>query len=307
MPIQFDSGYDTANHWRLTVPGRSYKTHVVVYNDHIIEPGSYDTLEYCRGYKWQLATKFLNTFDHTQYQYIGFFDHDIVTDVDNIERAFQEARKYKLKLFQMSLDSRNPTKSLPHLTQRSNSTVRKIQYVEGMAPIFHTSIIPVLKALLNFYSFKVGWGLDNILPYVIRPITKSPLGVIDAVKMLHKPLREEGKLDHSSTYNKDQAAEEYWETCDVVLPQFMKHYYNIDQSPLNAWNTSLTIRNNIIGVRHPIHGEGKVLQYNKDSRGLVTEYIIKFKNGTRAFRYFDLVGAGMFAATKRKMTKETYE
>lgn len=299
MPIQFDSDYDSDNHWRFIKPNRLYHTNITVYNDIAVEPNTYDQLSHKKGFKWQLVTNFLRDFDHTQYEYIGFFDQDIVTDIQNLNTAFQVAKSLEIMFFQLSLNPKNPTPSLPHLTQKTKFAARRIPYVEGMAPIFHTSLIPLLKQLLNFYEFKIGWGLDVILPSVL----KTKPFVIDKVSMLHKPIDQ----SKPSVYNSHNAFNEYVETVDIVYPKFMKIHYGEDAVLYPGEGTVLEQncmqRERVVAVDHPLYGRGKCIKYNKDSRGLTLSYDIQFQDQTRTLSFFDIVlpCKVYFLPTKKKI------
>ena len=72
IPIGYHDAYDKDNHWRLTKPTRNYEVVAYNYNDFQPETGTYDTVVRDKGFKWDLAKHFMETFDYRDYDYIGF-------------------------------------------------------------------------------------------------------------------------------------------------------------------------------------------------------------------------------------------
>ena len=98
-----DPRWKKEDHWRWTHNDRDYKTLVVVYNDFNPEPGSYDYLIRKKGLKWNLIPDVCKEFDWQDYDYIGCFDDDYLTDFKSINRSLEIARLYDFRLFQQSL------------------------------------------------------------------------------------------------------------------------------------------------------------------------------------------------------------
>lgn len=212
--------YEIGCHWRQTHPQRNYETHVCSYNDFQPEPNTYDYLSSDRGWKWELVKRFLSTLDHRRYEYIGFFDDDLITDYNNINTSIQIAREVGATLFQLStLLGSESTHRVLH--QQQGVLYTETKFVEGMGPFIHNSLIPTFKELLDFYEFKSGWGLDVILAKALKAKTV----VIHKASMYHPPQNIKG-----SYYNKDEAFKEMYEVQNITFPRWMKHKYNEDSS-----------------------------------------------------------------------------
>ena len=95
-----DDAYDKENHWRFTKPERTYETCVVVFNDHQPEPGTYDYIIRWKGLKWNLIPEVCKIINWEDYDYIGCWDDDYVTDIQSVNRALALARQYDFRLFQ---------------------------------------------------------------------------------------------------------------------------------------------------------------------------------------------------------------
>jgi hypothetical protein len=219
-PIQFHSAYDKDNHWRFTKESRNYKTVVYQYKDFDIEENSYDILVRDTGSKWDLAKHFLDTYDYREYDYIGFWDDDLITDIQSVNRAIDIASENDMKMFQLSTIQGSDSS---HHVLRQNLSYKysMTNFNEGMAPFFHSSLIPILLEFWNHHQVKSGWGFDMIL----SAITKQRCGVIHEVSMYH-PGKE-------SSYDKVAAVLEMYEILTKVYPKFMKSKYNEDCGPFN--------------------------------------------------------------------------
>ena len=220
IPIEHHYAYDKENHWRFTKPSRNYETVLYQYKDFDIEPNSYDTLIEDEGYKWDLAKHFLDTFDYRDYEYIGFFDDDLITDIHSVNRALEIAKKNNIKLFQLStIIGSESTHAILH--QNLNYTYSRTNFVEGMAPFLHSSLIPILLEFWKHHEVKSGWGFDMIL----SAITKERAGVIHEVSMYHP--------NKPSYYDKQKAYDEMYHILMDVYPKFMKKQYDEDVTVFN--------------------------------------------------------------------------
>ena len=220
IPLNFHDAYDKENHWRFTKEHRNYKTIVYQYKDFDIEPNTYDELIRDTGFKWDLAKHFLDTYDYRDYDYIGFWDDDLVTDIQSINRAIEIATEKNIKIFQLStIQGSDSTHQILHqnLSYKYSST----NFNEGMGPFFHSSLIPILLDFWKHHQVKSGWGFDMIF----SAITKEKCGVIHDVSMYHP-----GKVSY---YNKGAAFSEMNEILTNVYPKFMKEKYNEDHSAFN--------------------------------------------------------------------------
>jgi hypothetical protein len=212
IPIAFHPSYDRDNHWRMVKPTRNYEVVAYNYNNFQPESGTYDILVKDRGYKWEMAKHFLETFDYTEYDYIGFWDDDLITDIQSINRAIEIAVDNNLKLFQLStISGSDSTHTILH--QDLSKSYSKTNFNEGMGQFVHSSLIPIILQFFKHHKVKSGWGFDLIM----SSICKEKCGVIHEVSMYHpaKP----------SSYDKTLAHSEMHKILTWVYPNFMKDQY----------------------------------------------------------------------------------
>jgi hypothetical protein len=103
--LSFHETYDKNNHWRYNKSNRDYEVIAYQYKDFDIEPDTYDYLVNDVGFKWYFSKHFLDTFDWRDYNYIGFWDDDLVTDIQSVNRGLELAEKHDMKMFQLSIHS----------------------------------------------------------------------------------------------------------------------------------------------------------------------------------------------------------
>jgi hypothetical protein len=219
IPMNFHEDYDASNHWRYIKDTRMYETAVYQYKNFDIEANSYDFLTRDTGWKWKMAKNFVDTYDYTDYEYIGFLDDDLVTDIQSINRALEIARENHIKLFQMSLN--NDSEKQHEVT--FNDPLMKYtvtNFVEGMGPFIHSSLMPIVMEFWKYHEIKSGWGFDIVLPAIL----KAKTAVIHEVSMHHVP-------KHNPYYDKAAAFEEMYHIMNNVYPKFMKEYYGEDCGP----------------------------------------------------------------------------
>ena len=147
--LSFHEAYDKDNHWRYKKPERNYEVIAYQYSDFVPETDSYDYLIKDVGFKWDLVKHFLDTFDWRDYDYIGFWDDDLVTDIQSVNRGFELAEKHDMKMFQLSTIAGSASSHLV-LHQNTEWVYSRTNFIEGMAPIFHSSLIPTL---LDFWEY----------------------------------------------------------------------------------------------------------------------------------------------------------
>ena len=97
-PLTFNDKFDKENHWRYTKENRLYETLVFQYSDFIPEENTYDMLIRKSGQKWFLIKEHLKNINYENYDYIGFLDDDLITDVDNLNTAIKIAQENDLKI-----------------------------------------------------------------------------------------------------------------------------------------------------------------------------------------------------------------
>jgi hypothetical protein len=216
-PLTFDERFDKENHWRYTKPNRLYETLVIQYESFVPEENTYDSLAEKKGFKWNLAKEYLPKLNYKDYDYIGFLDDDLITDIENLNRAFSIAQKNNLKLFQLSVTN-DSDMFWPILVNKPGIKYTKTNFIEVMGPFIHTSLIPVCLELWNKYDIYSGWGFDKVL----CDLTKTDAAVIHASQMYHPK--------KTSSYNKSSAFAEMYNLTDKVMPKFMKNKYNEEWS-----------------------------------------------------------------------------
>ena len=213
IPIAFHDAYDKDNHWRYTKDTRNYQTIAYNYNDYHIEEGTYDIVVKDKGFKWQMAKHFLETFDYRDYEYIGFWDDDLITDIQSINRGLEIAKQNDIKIWQLSTIAGSDS-SHGILHQDKNLKYTTTNFNEGMGVFFHSSLIPTLLKFWEYHEVKSGYGFDLIF----SSITKEKCGVIHECSMYHpaKP----------SYYNLGEAIKEQNHITQNIYPKFMKDTYN---------------------------------------------------------------------------------
>jgi hypothetical protein len=218
IPLANHPAYDAENHWRLTKPNRNYEVVAYTYNDFQPETGTYDTIIRDKGFKWELAKHFLETFDYTDYDYIGFWDDDLVTDIQSINRAIEIATEKDIKLFQLSTIAGSDS-SHGILHQDLSKVYSVTNFNEGMGQFIHSSLIPTVLQFFKHHNVKSGWGFDLIM----SSICKERCAVIHEVSMYHpsKP----------SYYDKSKAHKEMEKILNEVYPNFMRDQYKEDVGP----------------------------------------------------------------------------
>lgn len=212
-PLTFDDRFDKDNHWRFTKQERNYETFVIQYGKFKPEDSSYDMLAEQRGQKWALVKEYIEKIDYKKYEYIGFFDDDLITDIQNLNNAFKFATENNLKLFQMSVTDDSDV-FYPILRNKPGVRYTKTNFIEVMGPVIHTSLIPLCIELWNKYDVSTGWGFDKIL----CDLTKTDAAVIHTSQMYH-PRKE-------SSYDKSAAFSEMNKLLGEVFPKFMNEKYN---------------------------------------------------------------------------------
>lgn len=227
IPVAFHPPvYDPDNHWRYTKENRLYDVVVYPYNDIEVEPNTYDYIvKGVKGYKWQIAKKFLTEFDYSQYEYIAFFDDDLITDIQNINNAITVAQENDIKIFQLSMLAGSEC-SHGILIQNPEWEFSRVSFNEGMGPFIHISLIPILLDFWKFHDVKSGYGFDAIL----TKITNQAAGVIHSSSMFHPPSTFKGYVP--SYYNKNEADAEMAHIFNTVYPDFMYRKYGLYVSPL---------------------------------------------------------------------------
>lgn len=281
IPLAFDHDYDPEYHWRLTTANRLYQTHVTCYNNFQFDINTYDTISYSKGTFCQLAKQHFRNVDLSQYEYIGFFADDVITDSHNINRALQTAYNNNIKAFTISFNQKNPCRAPNgiNFTQKAGINFLPNQELEILGTFLHASIAHIFFELINFYDCVIGWGLDVILGTVL----KTQPYVIHNASVLHNQYGP-------SHYKYDQANNEFIHLMDNVFYEFMEYKYNevIDRNIPLPWkpyqgsffNFINNQRKKIKMVEHREYGPGKIMRDSivEDSRGMWIRCDINYTN-----------------------------
>ena len=227
--------YDKDNHWRYVKPERLYETFVYQYKDDF-EPelGTYDHIAKGSGFKWEIVKKFLDNIDYTKYEYVGFFDDDVITDIDSVNYAISLAHDRNIKMFQLSL-LEGSERTHRVVFQDTLLKYSITNFNEGMGCFIHSSLIPILLEFYNFHQPKSGFGLDCIMCHIM----KQKAAVIHSKSMYHPPANFYGYTPHY--YDVSEAMNEMSHIFKNVYPKFMKQVYNEDTGPFNVPQTVFEI------------------------------------------------------------------
>jgi hypothetical protein len=215
--ITFDDRFDKENHWRYCHKNRLYETAVFAYSDFLPEPNTCDILIKDKGFKWSLTKKYIESFEYEKYEYIGFWDDDLITDIHNVNLALTIAQQNKLKIFQLSL-THDSDVFYPILRNKPELKYSITNFNEVMGLFIHSSLIPTVTEFWNRFDIYSGWGFDKVL----CDITKTDAAVIHSCQMYHPK-----KI---SSYNKSDAFDEMDKITYEITPQFMRDKYNEDWS-----------------------------------------------------------------------------
>lgn len=219
-PLHFDDAYDKNNHWRMTKPERTYETCVVVFNDFQPEPGTYDYIIRKKGLKWNLIPEVCKIINWQDYDYIGCWDDDYVTDIQSVNTALTLARQFDFRLFQQSLTSWTV---YPCLEQNKDYIFTETNFIELGVPFFRNDIFRKILMFLNDYKYeKSDWGIDKILCYYLQ----ASAHVIHNVSIKH--------ARRESSYDKADGFREMNYLMTEFFPKYMKEKFNIDYSPIDV-------------------------------------------------------------------------
>lgn len=214
-PLFFDDEHDKANHWRYTKPERTYETCVVVFKDDFDpEPGTYDYIIRKKGLKWNLIPEVAKIINWQDYDYIGCWDDDYVTDIQSLNNALNLARRHDFRLFQQSLTSWTV---YPILEHRTDVIFTETNFIELGVPFFRNDIFRKVLRFLNDYRYeKSDWGIDKILCYYLR----ATAHVIHNTTINH--VRPE------SSYSKEDGFREMDYLMRTFFPKYMKDKFGLE-------------------------------------------------------------------------------
>lgn len=138
-----------------------------------------------------------------KYEYFFVLDDDIIFNVCDINKMFEIANKYKLKICGPTFDNKSKISHIATRSKRRN-TLRYTNFVEVNVPLFSKS------AVKNFMKYEhpslVGWGIDYLYIWANGIENKNSFALVDSVvctnprdKTKEGSVRELTKLEN---YNK---------------------------------------------------------------------------------------------------------
>jgi hypothetical protein len=203
---------DVKDHWRWVHEERNYEVIAVQYGDFVLEEFTYDHIIKMKGFKWPIIKELSKQFDMTKWNYIGFYDDDVILDWKKMNRSFEIAKDKNFKAFQISLEKGSESQ-YPCTQQMNGISYTYTNFIEIMCPVISTSVLPQFIELANAYDVYTGWGLD----YVLAEYLNIKPAVIHEISMFHPP-----RPDTGSGYDKSKAFTEMNLLLNTVFPDEMK-------------------------------------------------------------------------------------
>jgi len=244
--LNFHEKYKNEDHWRYTKNDRCYDIILLPYDKSFVpQEGTYDILlPSMHGMKWEIVQYFLNTYDYSGYEYVGFFDDDIITNYQSLNFALKLAEEHHMNIFQLSLsEGSSVNEPITKKIEERNLLYTITNYVECMCPIFHISMIPGLKEILSYCNPWIGWTIDLIYSRCLR----THCNIIHAVSMFHTPPAPEQWLEVEpggfilqTSYKRDAALQEAINLSDNIFPTIYKKMHNKPPPPFTLWKDPTT-------------------------------------------------------------------
>lgn len=212
-PDQFDPRYDASAHWRSKHPDRTYEILSCMYNDFEPNPDSYDHIvRDKKGHKWQMVRQVFKTFDYSKYDYIGCIDDDQITDVHNLNKGLEFARKFDFRLWQLSMAEGSDV-FYDCLKHDGMIDFSETNFIECGVPVFRRDVFEkVLKVLDAWGDFEQGWGMDK----AYCDIAQSNAHVVHRASIYHPP--------RTAYYNNDRtnAMRELHDFLTTIYPRIAR-------------------------------------------------------------------------------------
>ncbi len=140
--------------------------------------------EHRPGPKWSCIADLLAENPELLERYQGFWfpDDDLDANAPTLNRMFSLFHGFDLKLAQPALTP-DSYYSWPQLLQRPNVVLRRVAFIEVMAPLFTRDSLR--QCLPSFGESRSGWGLDWVWPKLLGEAEDGRIGVIDATPVKH--------------------------------------------------------------------------------------------------------------------------
>lgn len=210
----FDDAYDKDNHWTFAKPGRSFDVVSVIFNEYDPPKHQFDAYFYFKGRKWGMLPEISKRVDWQNYDYIGYWDDDYCTDIQSIERALQIARRFDMRMCQMSLTSWTVYPILQHNPKYLWS---ETNFIELGVPLFRNDIFR--KVIRFFEDYKPGnaeWGMDKVMCHYLQQTAH----VIHDVTIKH--MRPESSYDKAEGFREMDYLMKEW------FPKYMKEKFGLE-------------------------------------------------------------------------------
>ena len=233
-PIYFHEDYDATNHWRFTKPERTYETCVVLYNDFVPEPNTYDMIVRQPGFKWKVLPELSKKIKWEEYDYIGFWDDDYATDIQSINKALAYARQYDFRLFQQSTTSFQTYDCLKH---NPEFVFTETNFIEIGIPFFRNDIFRKMIHFIEDYNadttnWEASWGIDKVICYYLQ----ASAHVVHETTARHM-------VPESSMYDKTAAFKEMDYLMRDFFPRYMKEKFGLDYQYTDVQQTIRAYKN----------------------------------------------------------------
>lgn len=136
---------------------------------------------YIGGEKWHMISKFIETFDFSQYDCVWFPDDDLEFELSNVTKLFDIFRSYNLKLAQPAVTGHT---SFNIVRPESDILLRYVNWIEIMCPLMTCDTLQKIKS--TFTINQSGWGLDFIWRDILE---RKSMAIIDHIVCNHtKPV-----------------------------------------------------------------------------------------------------------------------
>lgn len=116
------------------------------------------------------------------YKYFWLTDDDISLDVHQIHKMFHLCTKYEIDVASPS-HNENGKISWPHMVTRSNSLLRKTNFVEITTPILSNYVITKLFRYLYAKDKLCEYGIDFIIQYLF--FHEKPFYIFDEISVIN--------------------------------------------------------------------------------------------------------------------------
>ncbi len=148
---------------------------------------SYDA----KGLKFQTIRANIADILSRPYEQFAFIDDDLIFDTKQANRLFQIGKQLELSLWQPA-HTKESHNVHPSLYQKSDSLVRKADFVEVMCPFFSRNALLAVEPYLHLSES--GWGLDVLWPYLLPA---RGVAIVDCETIVHT--RPSGSGTHRTT------------------------------------------------------------------------------------------------------------